>query len=89
MLSYNLIFTSLSVAQDLHQSQLETVVPGVEGTPILVVAGRHAGRRGRLLQRNTSTGLAAVQLGEDAEVYKLSLDDIAQYCGPADDWGDH
>ena len=48
--------------QDVHQSQLETVVPGGEGTPLLVLAGKFKGRRARLLQRNTETGLAAVQV---------------------------
>uniref|UniRef100_A0A1D2AB25 KN17 SH3-like C-terminal domain-containing protein n=1 Tax=Auxenochlorella protothecoides TaxID=3075 RepID=A0A1D2AB25_AUXPR len=39
--------------QGLHQDQLETVVPGVEGTPVLLLAGRLRGRHGRLLRRNT------------------------------------
>jgi G patch domain/KOW motif-containing protein len=71
---------------DVRQSQLETVVPGTEGTPIQVLLGKYRGQRGRLLQRNTSTGLAAVQLTSDMSVHKLSLDDISEYCGPTDGW---
>lgn len=39
--------------QDLQQSQLETVVPATEGTPVLVLAGALRGKQGRLLKRNT------------------------------------
>ena len=52
-----------TAAQDVHQGQLETVVPGTEGTPLLVLHGQFRGRRARLLKRNTETGLAAVQVG--------------------------
>ena len=70
--------------QDVKQSQLETVVPSVEGTPVQVLLGKFSGKRGRLLQRNTTTGLAAVHFTSDLGVHKLSLDDIAEYCGPSD-----
>ncbi|GAB4821491.1 hypothetical protein N2152v2_008537 [Parachlorella kessleri] len=67
--------------QHLRQSQLETVVPSQEGTPVLVLRGRLRGRRGRLLKRNTETGLAAVQLTSDLSLHKLSLDDISEFAG--------
>jgi G patch domain/KOW motif-containing protein len=73
---------------DVRQSQLETVVPGTEGTPVQVLVGKYKGQRARLLQRNTSTGLAAIQLMSDMSVHKLSLDDISEYCGPTDGWDD-
>ncbi|KAI7838635.1 hypothetical protein COHA_007562 [Chlorella ohadii] len=69
---------------DLQQSQLETVVPATEGTPVLVLAGSLRGKRGRLLKRNTETGLAAVQLASDFSLHKLPLDDISEWVGPAD-----
>jgi G patch domain/KOW motif-containing protein len=68
---------------ELRQRQLETVVPSAEGTAVAVLAGPHAGRRGRLLQRNTATGLVAVQFAADLSVHRLSLDDVAEWCGPA------
>ena len=49
-----------------------------------VLLGKFSGKRGRLLQRNTTTGLAAVHFTSDLGVHKLSLDDIAEYCGPSD-----
>jgi G patch domain/KOW motif-containing protein len=70
---------------DVRQLQLETVVPGTEGTPVHVVVGKYKGQRGRLLQRNTATGLAAVQFMNDMSVHKLRLDDISEYCGPTDE----
>lgn len=79
-------FISHLAVQDVRQSQVETAVPSAEGTPVQVVIGKYSGRRGRLLQRNTSTGLAAVQFTSDLSVHKLSLDDIAEYCGPTESW---
>ncbi len=71
-------------AQDLKQSQLETVVPSAEGTRVLIVGGKLRGSRARLLQRNTESGLAAVQLLGDFSVHKLSMDDVAEFVGDAD-----
>ncbi|KAL4422274.1 hypothetical protein ABPG75_008471 [Micractinium tetrahymenae] len=71
---------------DLEQRQLETVVPAAEGTPVLVLAGPLRGKQGRLLKRNTETGLAAVQLTSDFSLHKLSLDDVSEYVGPLDAW---
>ena len=34
------------------------------------------------------SGLAAVQLSTDFTVHKLSLDDVSEYTGPQDAWGD-
>lgn len=73
---------------DLEQRQLETVVPAAEGTPVLVLAGPLRGKQGRLLKRNTETGLAAVQLTSDFSLHKLSLDDVSEYVGPLDAWED-
>lgn len=73
---------------DVKQLQLETVVPGTEGTPVQVLVGTYKGQRGRLLQRNTASGLAAVQLLSDMSVRKLSLDNISEYCGPTNGWDD-
>lgn len=69
---------------DLQQSQLETVVPATEGTPVLVLAGALRGKQGRLLKRNTETGLAAVQLTSDFSLHKLPLDDVSEWVGPAE-----
>jgi len=77
---------AINEKQDLKQEQLETVVPGTDGTPVLVLLGRNKGRMGRLLQRNTQTGLAAIQIGTDPEIHTLSLDDISEYCGPLEMW---
>ncbi|KAL4855957.1 hypothetical protein ACK3TF_003714 [Chlorella vulgaris] len=71
---------------DLHQRQLETVVPAAEGTPVMVLAGPLRGKQGKLLQRNTESGLAAVQLGSDFSVHKVGLDDVSEYTGPQDGW---
>ncbi|KFM24992.1 Protein MOS2 [Auxenochlorella protothecoides] len=60
--------------QGLHQDQLETVVPGVEGTPVLLLAGRLR-----------EAGAAAVQLTADGSLVKVSLDEVAEYAGPEHD----
>jgi G patch domain/KOW motif-containing protein len=69
----------------VHQDQLETVVPKEPGAGVMVVAGEHRGRRGRLLQANKSSGAAALQLLGDMQVVRLMLDDVAQFMGHLDD----
>jgi len=64
-----------------HQDQLETVVPKEAGAAVMVVQGRHKGRKGRLLQVSLSSGAAALQLVGDMEVVRLLLDDVAQFMG--------
>lgn len=65
----------------VHQDQLETVVPKEPGAAVMVLAGKHKGRKGRLLQASVSGGAAALQLLGDMEVVRLSLDDVAQFMG--------
>lgn len=67
--------------QALEQSQLETVVPKKEGARVMIVRGRLRQRLATMLKKNNETGLAAVQLLDELSVEKLSLDDIAEFCG--------
>lgn len=69
----------------VHQDQLETVVPKEPGAAVMVVAGEHKGRKGRLLRASTSSGAAALQLLGDMEVVRVLLDDVAQFMGHLDD----
>lgn len=66
------------VAQDLHQRQLETVVPKGEGGAVLCVAGKWKGRRGTLLRRTKKSEYVACQLEDEAEILKLHLDDVCE-----------
>lgn len=72
----------------LPQKQLETVVPKEAGASVLVVAGKHRGRRGRVLHSSTSKGAVAVQLSGDMLVVQMVLDDVAQYMGSLDEEDD-
>lgn len=69
----------------LHQSVLETVLPKEEGSSVLVVAGKLRGSKGRLLKRNASEGVAAIQLTSDYSIHRLMLDDVAAFAGRIDD----
>lgn len=67
---------------DVHQSQLETVVPQEEGARVLVVQGQYKGQRARLLKRSKEAQLAVVQFLSDlSQVAKLPFDDVSQYVG--------
>ncbi len=66
------------IAQDLHQRQLETVVPKVEGGALLCVSGKWKGRRGTLLRRNKKTEYVACQLEDEEDILKLHLDDVCE-----------
>jgi G patch domain/KOW motif-containing protein len=66
---------------NVHQDQLETVVPKEAGAAVMVVAGQHKGSKGRLLQVSLSSSAAALQLVGDMSVVRLLLDDVAQFMG--------
>jgi hypothetical protein len=67
------------VVHDIDESMLETAVPSSKDTPILVVAGAYKGRKGRLLDRDSSKDTARVQLLSDMSIHTLALDDVAEY----------
>ena len=63
---------------------LETALPKVGGNAI-ILTGNHGLEKGKLLERNSDSGQGVVQVFEDMNVVKLSLDDMAEWCGPLDD----
>ena len=63
---------------------LETALPKVGGNAICL-AGNYRYGKGKLLERDSKSSKGVIQLYEDMNVVKLSLDDMAEYCGPLDD----
>ena len=63
---------------------LETALPKVGGNAI-ILTGKHRFAKGKLLERSGDSGMGVIQVFEDMNVVKLSLDDIAEWCGPLDD----
>jgi G patch domain/KOW motif-containing protein len=63
---------------------LETALPKVGGNAI-VLTGKHRLQKGKLLERSSDSGKGVIQVFEDMNVVKLSLDDMAEWCGPLDD----
>jgi G patch domain and KOW motifs-containing protein len=77
--------TNGEVVQEIPERYLETALPKPGGNVIVLNDdhGAHRHARGRLLERDSRTGL--VQLYEDMNCISVSLDDIAEWCGPLDD----
>ncbi|KAK9845269.1 hypothetical protein WJX81_001675 [Elliptochloris bilobata] len=68
---------------DVHEDQVETVVPRELGARVLVVAGPHRGQRAWLLSRSGAAGVAAVQLAAELDVMRLGFDQISHFVGEA------
>ena len=68
------------LVQGLKQSDLETALPK-RGGRVAIVAGRHRGQVGKLLERRSEDELAVVQLAESFDILKLHMDDVAEYVG--------
>ncbi|KAL3161713.1 hypothetical protein ABBQ38_008811 [Trebouxia sp. C0009 RCD-2024] len=67
---------------NVHQSQLETVVPQEEGARVLVLQGQYKGQRARLLKRSKDAQIAVVQFLSDlSHVAKLPFDDVSHFVG--------
>jgi G patch domain and KOW motifs-containing protein len=63
---------------------LETALPKAGGNAI-VLSGNHRLAKGRLLERSSTSSKGVIQVFEDMNVLTLSLDDMAEWCGPLDD----
>jgi len=72
------------VLDKVADRHLETALPKVGGNAI-VLTGRHKYTKGQLMERNSKTGKGIIQIFEDMSLLTLSLDDIAEWCGPLDD----
>jgi len=73
-----------SIVDGIPERYLETALPKLAGK-VIVLAGPNRLAKGQLLERDTKTSTGVVQVYEDMSVLTLSLDDIAEWCGPLDD----
>ena len=77
--------TDGEVLDKVPERYLETALPKMGGNAIVLVGdAQHIHAKGRLLERNSSKGQAAIQLFEDMNILTVSLDDFAEWCGPLD-----
>ncbi|EED89065.1 predicted protein [Thalassiosira pseudonana CCMP1335] len=72
------------VLDNIPERYLETALPKTGGN-VIVLEGRYRWKKGRLLERSSGDGSGVVQLFEDLEVVNISLDSVAEWCGPVDD----
>ncbi|NXF86718.1 GPKOW protein, partial [Eubucco bourcierii] len=71
------------LVEGLKEAMLETVIPRGAGDRVMVVLGEHAGKVGRILEREPGRSRALVQLQRDAggQVVPLGYDLICHYVG--------
>jgi len=72
------------VLEHVPERYLETALPKTGGQAI-VLTGPNKWAKGRLLERNSKTSQGSIQVFEDMSIITMSLDDIAEWCGPLDD----
>ena len=65
-----------SMLEDMHERDLETVVPRETNARVMVLVGSYAGTTGRLLSRDSKTSLVQVHLDEDGSSRKYTFDDV-------------
>ena len=68
----------------IPERYLETALPKVGGN-VIILTGPNQFAKGKLVERNSNKGRGVIQLFEDMNIVTLSLDDIAEWCGPLDD----
>ncbi|XP_071657372.1 G-patch domain and KOW motifs-containing protein isoform X2 [Patagioenas fasciata] len=75
------------LVEGLRAAMLETVVPRGDNDRVMVVLGEHAGRVGRILQREPGRNRALVQLEKDeaGRVLALDYDAVCHYVGRGED----
>jgi len=75
------------VIDKVPERYLETALPKTGGMVIILESKdkTHHWKKGRLLEKSSKDGYGIVQLEEDLEVVKISLDGLAEWCGRMDD----
>jgi G-patch domain/KN17 SH3-like C-terminal domain len=73
-----------AVLEHVPEQYLETALPKSGGHAI-VLTGPHKWTKGKLLERNSKASTGSIQVFEDMSILSLSLDDMAEWCGPLDD----
>jgi G patch domain/KOW motif-containing protein len=73
-----------SVLDRVPERYLETALPK-QGGKAVVLVGNHRFAKGRLLERDSRRSTGVIQVFEDMNVLTLSMDDMAEWCGPLDD----
>ena len=69
-----------TVIENIKQRYLQTEVPRKKGANVIAVAqGDLHGRRGRMLDFSTKTGIGAIQMQDTMIVHKLDQDDFAAF----------
>jgi G patch domain/KOW motif-containing protein len=76
--------SAVVVLQHVPERYLETALPKVGGHAV-ILTGPHKYAKGTLLERDSKRGTGVLQMFEDMNVLTLSLDDMAEWCGPLDD----
>lgn len=78
-----LLMDNGQVLDKVPERYLETALPKTGGHVIILESKdtSHHWKKGRLLERSSKDGYGIIQLEEDLEVIKVSLDGIAEWCG--------
>ena len=75
---------STSTVLHVPERHLETALPKVGGNAI-ILTGPHRLVKGKLWERDSRKNKGSIQAFEDLSIVTLSLDDMAEWCGPLDD----
>ncbi|KAL3804101.1 hypothetical protein ACHAWO_007160 [Cyclotella atomus] len=79
-----ILMDNQEVLDNVPERYLETALPKTGGN-VIVLEGVHRWKKGRLLERSSAKGTGVIQLFEDLEVVEVSLDGVAEWCGPLDE----
>jgi len=71
--------------EDVHQQDLETVVPKTENALVMIVHGKYRGHIGKLMKREHKKCRGYVQLLSNKHVTRLDYDFICEYLGSVGD----
>ncbi|XP_070269704.1 G-patch domain and KOW motifs-containing protein-like [Myotis yumanensis] len=72
------------VLEGVREDMLETLVPKVQGSRVMVVLGPQAGRVGHLLRWDREQSQAVVHLRRENRLVELHYDAVCEYVGPRD-----
>lgn len=72
------------VLEGVREDMLETLVPKVQGSRVMVVRGPQAGRVGHLLRWDREQSQAMVHLRRENRLVEVRYDAVCEHVGPGD-----
>lgn len=66
------------ILEEVRERMIETIIPKKKNSPVIFVLGKHKGKKGILLNRNSKKSQCTIQINQSLEFVTCSFDEICE-----------